>query len=40
MEIELRYLERQVLLLTQTKEETLVHIKNLRKRIIKYNEKG
>jgi hypothetical protein len=37
IEAELRYWERQVLLLTQAKEEALVHIKNLRKRIIKNN---
>jgi hypothetical protein len=40
IEAELRYWERQVTILAQAKEEALVHIKNLRKRIIKNNTKG
>lgn len=39
IEAELRYWERQVTILTQAKDEALVQIKHLRKRIIK-NKKG
>ena len=35
IETELNYWERQVLLLSEAKDEALVHIKNLKKRIMK-----
>jgi len=40
IEAELNYWERRINFLSQAKDEALIHVKNLRKRIIKYNEKG